>query len=524
MPRYNANSLLNSLKGKIWLATSAMAFFICSCGLISYLIASFLIDNTFYAVFVPFLLIAVGIMVSGWWLANEVVSPIEKVSLLAKSLERSATTSLPKTTGSDETDELLKTLHRNSQQIQNLISLMEEVVAGNTGVTLTPLKNSDRLSNAFQKLLAKISDSIDAKRELEKIQKAISQLTKDVSSVRQGNLQVEVSSESKELKEITETIKFLLNNLSEIVCAYRQETHISRSSADKIRKTLQSVIEQNEIKVQELNRAAVTLVEIPNSVQKISENLLKSAAYGNQLVETVRKSTKTSQQSHETIALVRKQLQETLSYIRRLHERSQEISQIVKTVEDLANRTNMIALNASIQADEADKKGGFAVITKEIGRLASRAANTNKQTSTLNKSILSEIGKAENSLMLTSKEIGNLSKLCVETSGSLDELEKYLSRFLNSQEQLTSESLEQSVQTEEAFQIFIGSISDNEKTAAELKAAEQLITRLSAALENLQNLSAFFRVVEPDSSDQLKDTSLPYSPHQNFEPKTKPAL
>ena len=88
MARYTPNSLLNSLKGKIWLATSALAFFICTFGLISYLIVSFVVNDPFYAVFVPFLFLAFTVMVFGWWLSNEVVSPIEKVSLLAKSLER----------------------------------------------------------------------------------------------------------------------------------------------------------------------------------------------------------------------------------------------------------------------------------------------------------------------------------------------------------------------------------------------------------------------------------------------------
>ncbi len=86
MARPSANLLLNSLKGKIWLATSALAFFICTFGLLSYLIVSFLISDTFYAVFIPFLFLAFTVMVFGWWLSNEVVIPIEKVSVLVKSL------------------------------------------------------------------------------------------------------------------------------------------------------------------------------------------------------------------------------------------------------------------------------------------------------------------------------------------------------------------------------------------------------------------------------------------------------
>ena len=117
MARRTANSLLNSLKSKIWLATSALAFFICSFGLVSYLIVASLTNDTFYAVFILFTVMAFSVMVFGWWLSNELISPIEKVSLLAKSLERGTTASLPRTTGSTETDEILSSLHRSNQQL-----------------------------------------------------------------------------------------------------------------------------------------------------------------------------------------------------------------------------------------------------------------------------------------------------------------------------------------------------------------------------------------------------------------------
>lgn len=497
MARYTANSLLNSLKGKIWLATSAMAFVVCTFGLISYLVVSFIIDDTFYAVFVPFLFLAFGIMVFGWWLSNEVVSPIEKVSLLAKSLERSATTSLPKTTGSTETDELLQTLHRNSRQTQNLITMMDEVTEGNTHIALTPLQNSDRLSSSFQKLLAKISDSIDAKQELERLQTAISEITEEISRVRKGNLDTEIKADFKETKEISETLKFLLNHLGSLVSQVRNDSELSRTSAVEIRKIVQSVIQQKEVRIQELNQAAATLVEIPNSVQKISEHLSNAVATGNQSIETARKGAQTAQENRDALSSLRKQIQEAVSRIGRLNERSKEISKIAKTVEDLAHRTNMIALNASIQAGETgEKAGGFAIIAEEIEQLAARADNTNKQISSLNKSMSVEIGEVERSLSSSTQEFADLSKFALETGNALSELEKYLTQFLNLQGQLTTDSREQAAQTEKAYQTFIASVAETEKLVAELKESEDLAAKSANTMENLQMSAAIFKLAE----------------------------
>jgi len=486
MARYTPNSLLNSLKGKIWLATSALAFFICTFGLISYLIVSFVVNDTFYAVFVPFLFLAFTVMVFGWWLSNEVVSPIEKVSLLAKSLERSASTSLPKTSGSVETDELLETLHRNSQQMQKLINLMDEVAAGNTDIALSPLQNSDRLLASFQKLLAKVSDSIDARANLETFQKSVAQISDEIGRVRKYNLDAEIKTDFKETKEISETLKFLVNHLSGLVAQVRDDSANTQTSASDVRRTLQTVIQQSEAKIQEMNQAAFMLREIPNSVQKISENFSGAVQSANQSIEKARKGTETAQENVNSAGKLRKQLQETVSRLGRLNEHAQEIGKIARTVGDLAHRTSTVALNASIQAGDFGESGrGFSVVADEIKRIAARAENTNKQISTLNKAMTSDIGEVERFLKSTVLEAANLSKFAVETGNSLSELEKHITQILNLQDQLTADSSEQSAETDKAFQIFIGSIAETEMSVESLKQSEKSIGELTATLANL---------------------------------------
>ena len=487
MARYTPNSLLNSLKGKIWLATSALAFFICTFGLISYLIVSFVVNDTFYAVFVPFLFLAFTVMVFGWWLSNEVVSPIEKVSLLAKSLERSASTSLPKTSGSIETDELLETLHRQSQQMQKLVNLMDEVSAGNTDVALSPLQNSDRLLAAFQKLLAKVTDSIDARAKLEKLQKSVAQISEEIARVRKYNLDAEIKTESKETKEISETLKFLVNHLGGLVGQVRDDSANTQASAADVRRTLQAVIQQSEVKIQEMNQAAFTLKEIPNSVHKISENFSGAVQSANQSIEKARQGTATAQENVHSAAQLRKQLQEAVSRLGRLNEHAQEIGKIARTVGDLAHRTSTVALNASIQAGDFGETGrGFSVVADEIKRIAARAENTNQQIATLNKAMTSDIGEVERFLKSTVQEAANLSKFAVETGNSMSELEKHITQILNLQDQLTADSSEQAAETDKAFQIFIGSIAETEMSVESLKQSEKSVAALVSTLASLR--------------------------------------
>jgi len=515
MIRPSSNSLLNSLKGKIWLATSGMAFFICVFGLISYIIVSTLTNDPFYAVFVPFLFLAFAVMVFGWWLSNEVVSPIEKVTLLAKSLERGATTTLPKTSGSTETDELLQSLYRNSQQIHKVVSLMDEVANGNFSVALTPLQNSDRLTNSFQQLLAKVSESIYAQQNLEKLQGAIKQINKEISAVRAGNLNVEIKSDAAETKEISETFKYLIHHLGEIIAQVKAEAKSSNASVREIQKTISTVVAQDETRIQEMNQAALVLKQIPNGVQKIAEDLANSAGSANHSIEKARSGSRSAQANLTAVSQLRKQIQEAIKQIQKLNERSQEIEKIAKTVGDLAHRTNMIALNASIQSEDASENGrGIAVVVEEIERLAARAGNMNKQISDFNKSIAAEISQAEMVLQTTVGEAANLSKFAIETSNSLSEMEKYIGQFLNLQNTLVAYSQEQTSETDKAFQVFVESISEAESAIKNLKDSDANVAQISKTMENLQSAVSDFKVA--DASATYGEATAPPPFNENF--------
>ncbi len=509
MAQQSANSLLNSLKGKIWLATSALAFFICAFGMVAYLTVSFFVSEPFYAGFIPFLFLSFAVMIFGWWLSNEVVSPIEKVSLLAKSLERGTTTSLPKTSGSTETDELLGTLHRNNLQMQSLVGMMDKVANGNLNVAIAPLENSDRLSNSFKKLLAKVSESINAKQDLEKFELAVRQISSEISSVREGDLLVQLSGDFQQTKEITDTFTYLLNQLFELSEKVRTHSDLAQNSNSETQKIISSMIEQGELSNHNLNQAKIPLKQIPNTVQKIVAELSTSVESAKASIEKARNGSSTAQANLSAVADLRKLLQESVRKIGRLNERSQEIGKVAKTVGDLAQRTNMIALNASIQAGEVSEQGKrFAILEEEVERLATRAENSKKQISQINKSISAEINEVERSLQSTVGEVANLSKFAIETGDALSELEKYVGKILNLQDKIVAFSLEKSDETEQAFETFSRSIVDSETAVRRLKETETKMEIASNSMESLQLAVAGFKVSKKAAPEQMPELPL----------------
>lgn len=498
MPRRSSSSF-NSLKGKISLATSAMAIFTCAFGSIVYLTVSYLIKDTFVTVFIPFLLMAFVILIFGWWLSNEVIGPILKLSLLAKSIERSPMASIPKTSGSGETDELLESLYRNSQQLQAVVGMMEKVADGELDIALAPLQNSDRLANSFQKLLARVSESIYAKENLDRLETAVDQMTVELARTRKGNLDIELKADLSRVKDLSDTLRFLLHRFNGIIAQVHQGAAQAGNSAVEIQKVIRDAIVQDETRIREMNQAALKLRESPNRVQKISEQLSSSLSSANHSLDKARKGIEVSQQNTSAVNKLRKQVKEAINKIQKLNERSQEIEKIAKNLDDLSNRSSLIALNASVRAvGNVENSSGFSVLAEEVERLSERAGNTGKLMSGLNRSIAAEIAEVEDSLHSTVSEVANISKFTIEAENSLGEIERYLGQFLNLQTKLAENSSQQTAETEQALQIFSASLSESEGMTGSLREAEAGLADLPNLMENLRSAVADFRVQNPE--------------------------
>ncbi|MDE2088681.1 MAG: methyl-accepting chemotaxis protein, partial [Gammaproteobacteria bacterium] len=133
---------------------------------------------------------------------------------------------------------------------------------------------------------------------------------------------------------------------------------------------------------------------------------------------------------------IREQIQETSKRIKRLGESSQEIGDIVELINDIADQTNILALNAAIQAAMAGEAGrGFAVVADEVQRLAERSSNATKQIEALVKTIQTDTNEAVISMEQSTSNVVNGAKLAVDAGTALEEIEgvsKHLADLIQS--------------------------------------------------------------------------------------------
>src|SRR5262249_24536992 len=192
---------------------------------------------------------------------------------------------------------------------------------------------------------------------------------------------------------------------------------------------------------------------------------------------------------------IRDQVQETAKRIKRLGESSQEIGQIIQLIDDIADRTSILALNASIQAATAGEAGrGFAVVAEEVERLAVRSTEATKKIATLVKAIQGETNEAGAGREKGIHEVVEGSKLANQAGQALGEIEGVSNKLPELIESITQAAKEQARGSEELVKA-MGEISQiTQQTAHGTKQTAVSVTGLAALADDLRASLSTFRL------------------------------
>ena len=182
--------------------------------------------------------------------------------------------------------------------------------------------------------------------------------------------------------------------------------------------------EAAEHQAQEITSASDRINEIAASIDQVSKNSAESADVAQRSVQIATKGAGVVRQTIHGMDSIRDQIQETSKRIKRLGESSQEIGSIVELINDISEQTNILALNAAIQAASAGEAGrGFAVVADEVQRLAERASNATKRIETLVQTIQSDTNEAVSSMEQTTSEVVAGARLAEDAGTALGEIE-----------------------------------------------------------------------------------------------------
>jgi twitching motility protein PilJ len=258
----------------------------------------------------------------------------------------------------------------------------------------------------------------------ERNQNAILRLLDELADLADGDLTTTATVTEDFTGAIADSINYTIDQLRVLVSRINETSARVASAAQETQQTALHLAEASEHQAQEIAGASAAVNEMAVTIDQVSANAAESAGVAERSVSIANNGAKVVQNTIHGMDTIREQIQETSKRIKRLGESSQEIGDIVSLINDIADQTNILALNAAIQASMAGDAGrGFAVVADEVQRLAERSATATKQIEALVKTIQNDTNEAVISMEQTTAEVVRGARLAQDAGVALEEIE-----------------------------------------------------------------------------------------------------
>lgn len=258
----------------------------------------------------------------------------------------------------------------------------------------------------------------------ERNQAAILQLLDELAELAEGDLTVHASVTENFTGAIADSINFAIDQMRGLVSNINQLSVQVAKAAEDSQNTAGALASAAEDQAKQIGQASTAINDMAVSIDHVSSNAAESASVAERAVEIANNGSHVVQDTIGGMDTIRSQIQETAKRIKRLGESSQEIGDIVSLINDIADQTNILSLNAAIQASMAGDAGrGFAVVADEVQRLAERSSAATKQIAALVKTIQTDTNEAVISMEQTTAEVVDGARRAQDAGVALEEIE-----------------------------------------------------------------------------------------------------
>ena len=254
-------------------------------------------------------------------------------------------------------------------------------------------------------------------------QEAILRLMDELGELADGNLAVTASVTEDITGAIADSINFTVEELRTLVRGINNATAQLNSAVRDANQISEQLTAASKRQADEIEETSQAVVNISQSVQQVSNNAAESAHVAELSLAAAEKGQQAVQNTIAGMNSLREQIQETSKRIKRLGESSQEIGEIVELISDITEQTNVLALNAAIQAASAGEAGrGFSVVAEEVQRLAERSAEATKQIAAIVKTIQSDTHDTVAAMEVSTQSVVEGAKLSDAAGQTLNEI------------------------------------------------------------------------------------------------------
>ncbi len=393
---------------------------------------------------------------------------------------------LPSSALGDSLKEISDYMRARSKEIR-------KIATGDVNENIELRSDSDHLGDSLQHLVEQLRSTLGSQDTRDRLQRSIVKLLDEVSEVSAGDLTVQAEVGPELTGEIAEAFNQMTRNLRSLIKQVKDVTMQVAASANAISDTTEQLASGSVAQASQIARTTTAIANMTQQVQEVSRNATLSAEVAAGSLNSARLGTQAARENIEAMRSIRKQVQETAKRIKKLGERAQEIAQITGMIDDLSDRTGLLALNASLQAAASgNSSAGFAQVAEEVERLAERSNRLTQQISGLTQSINAETKEVVASMEETIREVIDGSSLADKAGRSLVEIEEVSTKLADLLRSISDSTRYQAKSSEDIANSMSGI---SEVTALVQKgsnrAAESVKTLVELSHELRQSISPF---------------------------------
>lgn len=324
---------------------------------------------------------------------------------------------------------------------------------------------------------------------------AVWRLLDELSTLAEGDLTIQATVSDDITGSIAESVNFAIGALRQLVTTIDKTAQGVSASAEEAQGVARELADASANQAREIVGASTAINEIALSIEAVSANAQKSSEVAINSVEIAQMGAKVVRDNMQGMDRIRAQIQETSKKITQLSDSSQEIGNIISLIDDIADQTNILALNAAIQAAMAGEAGrGFAVVADEVQRLAEKSGQATKQIEDLVRNIQKNTQDTIASMNEATGEVVEGTKLAHDAANALEKIEmvsKQLADHIQNISNAAQEQVSGSVKASSTMNV-IQEITT--QTALGSSAAATSIGKLAQMSQELKNSVAGFKL------------------------------
>ncbi len=326
-------------------------------------------------------------------------------------------------------------------------------------------------------------------------QDAILKLLDEMGDLADGDLTIQPEVTEQITGAIADSINFAVKEMRNLVYRIKNAAQQVAVESERSRQTATELTEATLKQAAQITETTDRVMEMATSMQDMSQSAENSAEVAQGSVATAKRGSEAVQNTIRGMDEMREQIQETAKRIKRLGESSQQIGEILELINDIAEQTNILSLNAAIQAAMAGEAGrGFAVVADEVQRLAERSGEATKQISGLVKTIQTDTNEAVASMEQATNGVVEATRLADTAGQSLGEIESVSEQLSDLIVNIAHDALEQS-ETATTVSGSMAQISETTTlTSSGTRQTAESIGKLSDLARELQASVAGFKL------------------------------